>query len=50
MQKTKFSEEASMRTKLELAKRKLHEGYQQAENGLFQFRVLLFWSYRVSSS
>ncbi|XP_064943441.1 probable mediator of RNA polymerase II transcription subunit 26b [Musa acuminata AAA Group] len=30
--KTKFSEEVSIRTKLELAKRKLHEGYQQAEN------------------
>ncbi|OAY68467.1 putative mediator of RNA polymerase II transcription subunit 26b [Ananas comosus] len=30
--KSKLSEEASVRAKLELAKRKLHEGYQQAEN------------------
>ncbi|URE05951.1 hypothetical protein MUK42_20791 [Musa troglodytarum] len=30
--KTKCSEESSIREKLELAKRKLHEGYQQAEN------------------
>ncbi|WOL16383.1 putative mediator of RNA polymerase II transcription subunit 26b [Canna indica] len=30
--KPKFSEEASVRAKLEIAKRKLHEGYQQAEN------------------
>ncbi|RZS24402.1 hypothetical protein BHM03_00057466 [Ensete ventricosum] len=29
-----YSEEASVRAKLEFAKRKLHEGYQQAENGL----------------
>nr|CAD1829044.1 unnamed protein product [Ananas comosus var. bracteatus] len=30
--KPNYSEEASVRAKLELAKRKLHEGYQQAEN------------------
>ncbi|XP_042456359.1 probable mediator of RNA polymerase II transcription subunit 26b [Zingiber officinale] len=30
--KSKCSEEASVRAKLEAAKRKLHEGYQQAEN------------------
>ncbi|KAJ8505854.1 hypothetical protein OPV22_006740 [Ensete ventricosum] len=30
--KTKCSEESLIREKLELAKRKLHEGYQQAEN------------------
>ncbi|KAJ8466538.1 hypothetical protein OPV22_029090 [Ensete ventricosum] len=37
--KIKFSEEASMRTKLELAKRKLHEGYQQAENAKKQLTI-----------
>ncbi|XP_008798351.1 probable mediator of RNA polymerase II transcription subunit 26b isoform X1 [Phoenix dactylifera] len=30
--KSKYSEEALVRAKLEAAKRKLHEGYQQAEN------------------
>ncbi|RWW12687.1 hypothetical protein GW17_00023636 [Ensete ventricosum] len=35
MQKTKCSEESLIREKLELAKRKLHEGYQQAENGMY---------------
>ena len=30
--KSKYSEKALVRTKLEAAKRKLHEGYQQAEN------------------
>ncbi|KAJ0975941.1 hypothetical protein J5N97_017906 [Dioscorea zingiberensis] len=32
LEKSKNSEDASVRAKLEIAKRKLHEGYQQAEN------------------
>ncbi|XP_039115286.1 probable mediator of RNA polymerase II transcription subunit 26b [Dioscorea cayenensis subsp. rotundata] len=32
LEKSKNSEDASVRAKLEIAKRRLHEGYQQAEN------------------
>ncbi|URD72690.1 hypothetical protein MUK42_25054 [Musa troglodytarum] len=38
--KSKYIEEAPVQAKLEATKRKLHEGYQQAENGLFNFNIL----------
>lgn len=41
LQKSKYSEEASVRAKLEVSKRKLHEGYQQADNGMIIFLKIL---------
>ncbi|CAL9153637.1 unnamed protein product, partial [Musa hybrid cultivar] len=32
LQDSKYSEEASVQAKLEVVRRKLHEGYRQAEN------------------
>nr|DAD29224.1 TPA_asm: hypothetical protein HUJ06_030692 [Nelumbo nucifera] len=41
--KPKCSDELSVRVKLEATKRKLQEGYQQAENGLSNPYLLLHW-------